>query len=435
MKKNIWMVLAAASLMTACDYNEKYFEGFDETDQSNVQKYTVEYTEKTFKETESAKDVIIPWLTQKYYTCDNGSFASVSYMQETTEIKEVPVLEQDFERNVVDKEATDVAGWLNYSVKGTAPWYDKAYSNNVYTECSAYKADGEVQSWIISPKFKAEVGDVFSFDVCIGNYKGDALKVYVFSTFQGNSGSITNKYTEWEDVTDNFSIPQEPVKGYGSMARAGSMKLDEFAGKNIYIAFVYEGAPDGVTTSVQIDNVLVMRNESETIVNKEVDEYDYKENEWVFKRTVPSGLLFETITMQKEDFQLVVDYVAANFDEGYLDTQKVGQGEYYYGASSAYGNWNAKGYTRKKYYDVTGAMANLTTDEEMDAYCIEQVKLGLVKFIELVHPEPVFVDGQVTNYKVISSIYTSTGTASYVAKIVWSEEESRFVLESLDEAE
>lgn len=50
MKKNIWMVLAAASLMTACDYNEKYFEGFDETDQSNVQKYTVEYTEKTFKE-------------------------------------------------------------------------------------------------------------------------------------------------------------------------------------------------------------------------------------------------------------------------------------------------------------------------------------------------------------------------------------------------
>ena len=41
MKKNIWMVLAAASLMTACDYNEKYFEGFDETDQSNVQKYTV----------------------------------------------------------------------------------------------------------------------------------------------------------------------------------------------------------------------------------------------------------------------------------------------------------------------------------------------------------------------------------------------------------
>ena len=45
------------------------------------------------------------------------------------------------------------------------------------------------------------------------------------------------------------------------------------------------------------------------------------------------------------------------------------------------------------------------------------------------------MDGQVTNYKVISSIYTSTGPASYVAKIVWSEEESRFVLESLDEAE
>ena len=84
-------------------YNEKYFEGFDETDQSNVQKYTVEYTEKTFIETESANDVIIPWLTQKYYTCDNGSFASVSYMQETTEIKELPVLEKDFDSNVVDK--------------------------------------------------------------------------------------------------------------------------------------------------------------------------------------------------------------------------------------------------------------------------------------------------------------------------------------------
>ena len=38
MKKNIWMVLAAASLMTACDYNEKYFEGFDETDQRKLSK-------------------------------------------------------------------------------------------------------------------------------------------------------------------------------------------------------------------------------------------------------------------------------------------------------------------------------------------------------------------------------------------------------------
>lgn len=435
MKKNVLGVLAVASLMTACDYNEKYFEGFDETNQTNVQKYTVEYTDKTFKANESAKDVIIPWLTNKYFTCDNGSFASVSYMQEGTVTEEVSVLEQDFERNIVDKAVTEVTGWLNYPVKGQVSWYDKAYSNNAYTECSAYKAGGAVESWIISPKFKVEVGDVFSFDVCIGNYKGDALKVMVSSTFQGNSGSITNKYTKWEDVTDQFNIPKEPEKGYGTMGAAGSMKLDEFAGQNIYIAFVYAGNSDGVTTSVQIDNVQVIRKKSESVVNKEVDEYDFKDNQWVFKRTVPSGLLFETITMQKSDFQLIVDYVTENFDAGYLDTQKVGQGEYYYGASSAYGNWNAKGYTRKKYYDVTGAMANLTTDEEMDAYCVEQVKLGLVKFIELIHPEPVYVDGQVTNYKVISPIYTNKGTSSYIAKIVWNEEESKYVLESLDEAE
>ena len=49
MKKNIWMVQQPSLLMTACDYNEKYFEGFDETDQSNVQKYTRIYREKLSK--------------------------------------------------------------------------------------------------------------------------------------------------------------------------------------------------------------------------------------------------------------------------------------------------------------------------------------------------------------------------------------------------
>ena len=432
MKKNFWIALAAASLMTACDYNEEYFEGFDEVGQETTQKYTTEYTEKTFKATESAKDVIIPWLNKKYYTCAEGSFASVSYMQESSVSKNVALVEQNFERNVTDKAPTQVDGWLNYATKGKLSWYDKAFSGNVYTECSAYKQDGEVVTWMISPKFKVAKGDVLSFDVCIGNYKGDALKVKVSSNFQGNSGSITHKNTTWTDVTSNFVIPQEPAKGYGKMATAGSLKLDEFAGSTIYVAFVYEGAGDGVTTSVQVDNVEVLHKETETVVNKEVDEYDFKEGEWVFKRTVPSGLLFETITMDEADFQLIVDYVAVNFDEGYLDTQKVGKGEYYYGASSAYSNWNAKGYTRKKYYDPEGIMKDMS-EAEADAFAFEQVKKGIVKLVELKHPEPVFVDGQVTNYKVVSAIYGPSGTATYLAKVIWNEEAKMFELESLDE--
>lgn len=429
MKKSWILLLAALSIgVAACDYNEKYFEGFDEPEAETASKYTVEYTEKIFKVGESAKDVIIPWLNKKYFTCAEGSFASVSYQQEKTETQEVVALDVDLERNVITKESTQIYGWLNYATKGNVSWYDGSYNANTYTEVSAYNAEGEVEAWFISPKVKVEEGDVLSFEAAFRYYAGDALSVCISDDFQGNQGSITNKYTHWTDVTANFEIAGNESQ---SLVSVGEMPLDEYAGKSIYVAFVYKGSPSGVTTTVQLDNFLIKGQRSSTVMKTEVDEYDFKGGEWVFKRTVPSDLLYEVVTMQESDFQMVVDYVAENFDKGYLDTQKVGKGEYYYGASSAYSNWNAKGYTRQKYYDVDGTLAGMSEDEA-DAYCMERVKEGLVKFVELKYPGPVEQNGQFVNYKVISPIYTSSGTFKYQATIVWNEEQNKYVLEALD---
>lgn len=429
MKKNRILLLAALSIgFTACDYNEKYFEGFDEPKAESASKYTVEYTEKTFKEGESAKDEIIPWLNKKYFTCAEGSMASVSYQQEKTEIQEVVALDVDLERNVITKDPTDIYGWLNYATQGEVLWYDGSYSSNTYTEVSAYGAEGEVEAWFISPKVKIEEGDVLSFDAAFRYYAGDALAVYISDDFQGNQGSITNKNTHWDDVTVNFDIAGNESQ---NLVSVGEMPLDVYAGKSVYIAFVYRGSASGVTTTVQLDNILIKGQRSSNIMKTEVDEYDFKGGEWVFKRTVPSDLLYVTVTMQEADFQLIVDYVTENFDPGYLDTQKVGKGEYYYGASSAYSNWNAKGYTRQKYYDVDGSLAGMSEDEA-DAYCMERIKEGLVKFVELKYPGPVEQDGQYVNYKVISPIYASNGTFKYQATIMWDEEQGKYLLEALD---
>ncbi len=429
--KKIVGLFIATCAFAACDYNDKYFDGLGEGTTVGVSKYNVEYTDVIFKESESAKDKIVPWLNSKYYTCENSSFAIVSYKQEKSEVKKSDVLSVDFERNVIDKESTNIAGWLNYSFSGIG-WYDKVYSSNTYTELSAYKLTENVESWLISPKNHILTGDKLSFDVCVGNYNGNVLKVLISTNFTGNSGNIKYKNTVWNDVTSSFDIPVTPVKGYGTLKTAGTLDLSKYAGQNIYIAFVFEGQPDNVTTTMQLDNVKIERVEKNTVINTEKDEYDFKDGEWIYKRTIPSGLLFETVNMESADFQLIVDYVTENFEEGYLDTQAVGQGEYYYGASSKYSNWNAKGYTRKKYYDVKGDMKDLNTDAEMDAYCIEKIKLGIVKLIELKYPTPVYNNGQVVNYKVISKIYTSTATSSSIAKVIWNEEKSAYELESLD---
>lgn len=63
---------------------------------------------------------------------------------------------------------------------------------------------------------------------------------------------------KWTDITSSFDIPQEPSKGYGTLALAGTFNLTDYVGKNVNIAFKYVGnGDDKKSTTYQLDNIII----------------------------------------------------------------------------------------------------------------------------------------------------------------------------------
>lgn len=198
-------------------------------------------------------------LNEKYEKPENGKvvFAEYDYNEKATPQKmEDPVYTYDFESL---KEGTDVTsgfqGWYVES-KGENVWQAKVYNENKYIQFTANGTKGEEEAWLISPDITIEGNDLkLAFDVTVGYYNADCLSVLIAADFDGKDISKAN----WKNVTSQFDIPAEPVKGYGTMGPAGICSLSEFAGNKIRVAFKYTGGVKETTrtTTYQIDNVVV----------------------------------------------------------------------------------------------------------------------------------------------------------------------------------
>lgn len=160
-------------------------------------------------------------------------------------------------RKITEYDATMLEDWLNVAL-AEKPWYDKSYNSDNYTEASAYKATGAVDSWIVTPQLEIKSNYVLSFDMVSGHWTHDALHVYISDSFSGNKEDIKAE-TEgvWTEITKNFDIPKV-VGAYGKWTNVGSFRLDSYVGKKVYIAFRYLGDKSkNETSTVQLDNIYV----------------------------------------------------------------------------------------------------------------------------------------------------------------------------------
>lgn len=274
-------------LFAACDgYNDDNFKGLDNlVKPTNPGPFDLVYTGAPFSATNPAKDKIPAWLSTQILTADTGAIATVSYKY----LERGPIFTQDFENATIS-----ASGWQNIAVQGTTYWTDVTNSGANYVQFTANKTPGVCEGWLISPKYKLVKGSEFSFDVCVGYYNAECLKVLVSSNYNGNISAAT-----WKDITSSFDIPKEPTNAYGNMESAGTLNLDQFLGKNdapafLTFAFCYVG--DGAnkkTTTYQIDNILLSAPDKKEIENS--DEYVFKgyTDKWAFVRTVPKFLLNE----------------------------------------------------------------------------------------------------------------------------------------------
>ena len=151
----------------------------------------------------------------------------------------------------------EIEGWHNVAVTGTYHWAGKIYSGNAYVQQSAYKHNGALQSYLITPQLTVKAGMHLTFDACYGNYteKGGRLTLLYTTDELKAFDKAELGAAKWTDITSSVSIPV-PTTTYGTLANVCDYDLSALAGKKIYIAFRYDGdGSTGATTTIQVDNV------------------------------------------------------------------------------------------------------------------------------------------------------------------------------------
>ncbi len=196
--------------------------------------------------------------------------------------------------------ATSISGWINYAESGSSMWTDKVYSDNGYTQCSAYGASSDAITWLVTPQIdlSAATAPSFSFDTCLGYANGAKLQVLVSEDFNGSEESCAS--ATWEDITANFAF-ETPASGYGKLSPAGVMDMSAYVGKKIYVAFKYIGDASH-TTTFQLDNVEFGESSSVVVAETFIEGFDTEDNgwsnqtisgdlEWVFKEYSNNGYM------------------------------------------------------------------------------------------------------------------------------------------------
>ncbi|CAD7804365.1 hypothetical protein CHRY9390_01213 [Chryseobacterium aquaeductus] len=141
--------------------------------------------------------------------------------------------------------------YINDPLFGNRYWQLKTFSNNKYIQLSANGGSGNHVTYFAVP-IDFTAANQFKFDVNVGFWNGNALKVYTTTNYTALSDISAATKT---DITSSFTIPQTPVSGYGTIVSAGTYNIPANLTGNGYILFEYSGTVGGITTTVQLDNI------------------------------------------------------------------------------------------------------------------------------------------------------------------------------------
>lgn len=212
-----------------------------------------------FTPSESASKHVPDILKANYPAAAEGDMVLVDYNYSEQEPSgNAPALSEGFDGQT-NGENVAIDGWHNVTTVGTYAWQAKSYSGNLYIQQSAFKHDGELESYMITPAVAIESGMRLTFDACYGNYKAEGGRLSVL--YSENLKDFTKEAiaaATWTDITSAVNIPV-PDGTYGTLANVCDYDLSTLAGKKVCFAFRYNGNSKNATTTVQLDNVVVKK--------------------------------------------------------------------------------------------------------------------------------------------------------------------------------
>lgn len=149
--------------------------------------------------------------------------------------------------------ASSFASYYNVATAGTYLWQVKTFSNNKYIQMTAFNSGGSNRALFVVPVNFGAVNSM-SFKTNDGYYNGQPLKVYYSTNFNvqtPNSATLT-------DITSNFTFSTGHTTGYGTgFVNSGSYSFPTSLTGNGYVIFEYVGAATGITTTMQIDDIVI----------------------------------------------------------------------------------------------------------------------------------------------------------------------------------
>lgn len=160
---------------------------------------------------------------------------------------------------------TEVASW---GFTSQYPWWtardDKESTDQSAASHSMYSPAGKSDDWMVSPRlYIPDETCVLTFDSqSYRKSKEDYLKVYIIATDDIYTAPITRSFIDRikEEGVLVYNEKQNPGASEELLAgdwRRNKVELKEYAGKNIYIAFLNDNEDQ---SAVFVDNILVQRD-------------------------------------------------------------------------------------------------------------------------------------------------------------------------------
>lgn len=161
---------------------------------------------------------------------------------------------ENFEEIKKTKDLDDL-GWTNTNVYfGNEKFNKRSSQGNVSMQISAYDTnENPLEVWLITPGINLDnsINEILTFDTKASFDTGSVLSAWVSTDFIGNIDAAT-----WQQLDVNISVgPRSDFEN--KYITSGEISLDCLDG-DVSIAFKYLGADPGITTTYEIDNVLVI---------------------------------------------------------------------------------------------------------------------------------------------------------------------------------
>lgn len=438
-KKLIYGLCAASFLMTACDYNEDNFPGFDQEPLTDVVYYEGEFTGKYPTEgyfslvqgdEESGKATIekalIEMLKDTYPYCDKGSSAKikVKVADVMPSQEKEPAYEDAYELSTADYDAMEPGEHDNFSYRidpndylpdfCAGKYADKAegfickiiykyYSNRVTTTQAKYYKKG-ADGWTEEPLIPYDADKKLPLE----EQDYDAMGI--------EAGEPGANDTFVSDEQADAYLPIFLQNKYTYVAKEGlTVEVTyKVSGKEKKTIYRYNGSAWEVYNPKA--SIVVSVTERITVMK-----FDGKE--WKLSNLISD---IKELSLTNAEYTKLVEWVKENKPE-FMSTQNT-TSEYYFGADTKNNNINNKYSTWTQYYNVDGYLNDLK-DEEIQAIMDE--RLAKEAFPLILLPDMVNNPDPDISYTVIYKIYGGRGNGNYAMSFYYSKEDNAYTWDEM----